>query len=188
MTSDQLIAAFTGLQTAAVVFGLVFVSAQLRESRRIARGGAYQGWLDTMLAFFMMLADNEGLSQLYWKGRRDLKSLNEIEVSPFFYLCVTYFTLIENLYVQYEEGLIPKEVFLPWQYGFADGLKGNGFAEYWRLESAQFAPVFRDFVDGVLREQVGAAGETKMSAFWSLVNTQTAHDGPGSLGEAAGTT
>lgn len=162
---------FAGVQTVAVAAGLVFVNVQLRDSRRMAKGSAYQSWLDTILAFFMSLADNEGLSQLYWKGRKDITTLNEAEVSQFFYLCVTYFTLIENLYVQYDQGLIPKSVFLPWQYGFADGLKGSGFMEYWRLESDHYAPTFKRFVNQLLYDQDGSPGDTKLSAFWSLVDT-----------------
>ena len=70
MSTDVWVAIFTGIQTAAVVSGLIFVSVQLRDSRRIAKGGAYQNWLDTIVQFFMTLAHNEGLSELYWTAER----------------------------------------------------------------------------------------------------------------------
>lgn len=170
MTTDLVVAIFTGIQTIAVVSGLLFVSLQLRDARRIARGGAYQAWLDTMVQFFQSLGEVEGLSDLYWRGRKDIGSLTETEIPRFFYLCVTYFTLIENLYVQYDQGLIPEDAFLPWQHGLTEGLTGSGFAEYWRLEAAHFAPSFRTFVDSLLSAELGPASDSKMSAFWSLVN------------------
>jgi len=168
MTAEGASAVATIIQTVAVISGLIFVSVQLRDSRRIAKGAAYQGWLDTILQFFMALAQTEGLSELYWRGRRDIKALDDTEMSQFFYLCVTYFTLLENLYIQFDQGLIPKRVFLSWENSLIADMSSPGFVEYWRLEAGQYNSVFRAFVDRLLLEQVGK-GEKNVSAFWPLV-------------------
>ena len=75
MSVEDWVAIFTGVQTIAVVSGLVFVSVQLRDARRISSGGAYQNWLNTMLGFFGSLANDAKLATLYWRGRKDISSL-----------------------------------------------------------------------------------------------------------------
>lgn len=166
ITADHIFAVLSALESLAVVGSILFVGFQLRDTRRITAGNAYQAWLDTMIPFFMSLAQDEKLAQLYWTGRNKLSDLKKNDVPRFFYLCVTYFALMEDLYVQYRQGLIPKEVFLPWQHGFQENLTGSGFSEYWKLESSHFAPVFREYVDKLLNTD--PTEEDKINAFYEL--------------------
>lgn len=156
----------TVVESLAVVGSILFVGFQLRETRRITAGNGYQAWLDGMTQFFMSLAQDPKLADLYWRGRNNLEDLKKEEVPRFFYLCVTYFALIEDLYVQNRQGLIPNEVFLPWQHGFQENLTGSGFTEYWKLEASHFAPVFREYVENLISS--AEDGDDKINAFYEI--------------------
>ena len=168
MSFDQLAPVLTVIESLALIGSILFVGLQLKETRRITAGNAYQSWLDGMIPFFMALAQDPALADMYWRGRNNLQDLEKSEIPRFFYLCVTYFALIEDLYVQNRQGLIPNEVFLPWQHGFQENLTGSGFSEYWKLEANHFAPVFRDYVEGL----IGSAteSEAKLNAFYEFAS------------------
>lgn len=148
-------AIFSIFEALAVVASLLFINVQLREARRVSSGNAYQSWLDSMNSFFSSLSASEDLGLIYWKGRAELTKLNKKEYSRFFYLCVQWFTLMENLHIQYQQKLIPDEFFHPWQNTIrADINNHRGLLQYWQLEGELYSPQFRSFVDSLITMNV----------------------------------
>ena len=162
---EIIVAIFSILEAVAVIASLLFIGIQLRETRKATEGNAYQAWLDSVNNFYASLAQGEGLAYIYWKGRTNIAKLSEAELPRFFYLCVQWFSLMENLHVQYSQGMIPTEFFKPWQEALRVDLSDDGLQEYWKLERDQFTPIFRQFVDELV---LSSESHSNINAFLKL--------------------
>lgn len=163
---------FAFVQTLAVVAGLVFVGLQIRDARRVTQGATYHTWVETFLSFSSQLATEPDLATLFWRGRTSPRHLSEPETAQFLHLCMTHFTIFENLFLQSEQKLIPHAIFRHWRDAFASGLQGEGFERYWKLERTHYADNFSDFVAQQLELQRTQGAPSQLEAFRSTLQLE----------------
>ncbi len=136
----------------AVVVTLLFALRQLRvagaqanESRSANRLVLWTGVQNQALEFYKFLAASD-VADLYARGRKDPTTLNEIEQKRFFYLCVSWFTIQENIFEAARSGYLPDTFIEGWTAAFDDDLKDAGFCWFWKMEGNFFDPNFQQRV------------------------------------------
>jgi len=136
----------------AVVAGLVFVGLEIRQNTAIARAETRQALTEQSLESINALSTNEELGRQLdlwlWgdDGHTDACADGLHQVCRWVRGQVR---ILENAFLQYEEGLIDESVFL--SYGWQDSplIRSPHFAPWWRAIRSSYHP---DFVDALEAE------------------------------------
>jgi hypothetical protein len=140
----------------AVVIAVLFAVRQLRISTTQVKEGRaanrFQLWVSVQtqaIEFYKFISAAENV-EIYLKGRENPHSLNSLEASRFFYFCVAWFTLQENIFEASQTGYLPAEYFTGWMQAFDEDLKDAGFLWFWTKEGHLFDKIFQERVNRIL--------------------------------------
>lgn len=135
----------------AIVLTLFFLAWQTRLSQKATKSLCAQTSSSGFNTFYLTLASDGTLAELYRRGRKDPSTLDEIETHRFFYACVIWFTNHESTYMQWKKKLLPKDFFAAWDVALRDDLVDIGFREFWNIEGEFFDRKFRDYINAIFR-------------------------------------
>jgi hypothetical protein len=148
---SQLADLSTIIEAIAVVVTLIALFFQLRQTNKIARTTAYQNLCDTYNQFICTVVQSEQLSDLFYRtGRLKPETLDATQEAQFFFVATLYFGFHENLFIQKQNGILPRELYQGWKSALKYNLQTPGFEAYWKREKREYVPSFRVYVDDCL--------------------------------------
>jgi hypothetical protein len=134
-----------------VILSLIFVGIEIRQNTRVARGetrtnlaALNQDWL-----FLVANSDEGEIYRRVWIAPES-EELTQAELSRANLLMIANLRRLENVYFQYEEGLVDESALESYGFRTNNGLFGGGaFREWWFAEDNRsvFHPGFVSFFE-----------------------------------------
>lgn len=107
--------AITAIAEAVGAFGviatLLYLATQIRQATRVAKADFFYRQIDGWIDFNLRIANNEELSELFWKTLESPDRLSEEEELRSRHLLSGLFRLGERLYYARQDDLVSEEIF-----------------------------------------------------------------------------
>ena len=140
----ELIAAIATIAT------LVYLAIQIRYSTKTTRGNTHNYTATAWSELSLKIATDADLSALYALGRRSPEKLSKEEITRFYLVVDATMSQIENIWVQYKNGLFYKSD----QDRFDNILRSlfstPGIQQYWSKRRDSFTVEFIEYVENEL--------------------------------------
>lgn len=132
----------------AVVLTLGYLAVQIRQNTRALRASTHQALIDSTLMYQSLTLNNPDVARIRLYGAMDPSKLTEEDQYRFRTAMEMLFRLIENAFVQHEEGTLGDEGWHRYaetvRYHFRDY---PSVVEWWKSERIPFGPRFSAWVD-----------------------------------------
>ncbi len=135
------------LATIAVVVSVVYLAAEIRQGTRATHSQTYQAATLSLAEMAGIVAGNRDLSRIYAEGQHDPDSLTKEEYYQFVYLGLSRFRRYENIYFQYENGLIGEEFWQGHRENLVYFFHQPGFQKFWSERRLGFSRGMREFLE-----------------------------------------
>jgi hypothetical protein len=132
----------------AVVVSVIGLSFQMRMNTRSLRSYSYSRALDRLAAVQSKLGADASLTELFFRGVREPRSLTTVERIRFTWVFYEIFGAFEFIHDEARSGALPKDVWLCWDATLAWWLSLPGVVEWWQSKPAPFNALFTAHMDG----------------------------------------
>ena len=138
---------------AAIVASLIFVGLEMRQTRAIALAATYQTQADSEM-FVVSFMQQPHILPVFIKLETD-EALTQYEQWLLVGSLNVWFTYLENIHFQIENGMLSREILDGHLLGIKSLLAHPKFIEYWELTRNNWRPSFSrdidEFLDGIDR-------------------------------------
>jgi len=132
---------------AAVVVSLVYLIIQIRQNTRSIRSATYQSIVESAAACNRTLSESKALARVMRLGSEDPAQLDADEQVQYSFLCMQFFDIFENLYLQFTHGELDDDYWRPREAAFLGLFDGTGFALCWSQYGGNYSGSFRTHVE-----------------------------------------
>lgn len=130
-----------------VVASLVFVGLEIRQNTAVARGQARQELAALNQEFLVLMAQDTAFNALWRRGWRDDVELTAMESSRAIFMAIINLRRMENVYLQYREGLVDESALRSYGLGTSYFTETNRFRDWWRNGRDGYHPDFVAFFE-----------------------------------------
>ena len=140
----------------AVVVSLIYLASQIRQNSKLLEAAAEDSRLQTFNATSAMIVGDPEIARIHWDGIEDYEALSEADrrrFDPFMSMIYQTFARQWEYHRRGQSTTTSWDQMLRgmrWQY------ERPGVAQWWRKYHAIYSPDFREFVDGLIREDEAA--------------------------------
>lgn len=146
--TDMVIAVAAIAQAMALIGSLAFIYCELRDNTRAVKSATYQSVINARADLEGRLSHDLGSIHTYRVGREAPDELNQDDLLRFNQIISSLFNLYENLYFQYQSGLLNRELWSGWCRNlFLDDFLHPGVQAWWKEKNHLYSKRFRDFVN-----------------------------------------
>jgi hypothetical protein len=104
----------TIVQAVLVIISLGFIWSQLRRGTKLAKAANSQAIAEQALSFNSLLIEHSDVAELWYGGGADFPSTNKTNEYRYRELLVQWLILHENIYYQWNKGLLDPEIYNSW--------------------------------------------------------------------------
>ena len=134
-----------------VILSLLFVGFEIRQNTAIARGEARQNLAQLNQDWLVLLGQDAEFESLWHRAffAPEPQPLTEAEDRRAHYIMTVHIRRLENVYLQYRQGLVSESALQNYGFASAESLNTPQFERYWiEFEWRDgFDPEFADFLD-----------------------------------------
>lgn len=131
----------------AVTLTVVYLAIEIRRSTRATHSQTYQSATQALAEMAAIVGESKEKSRIFSVGMADPKKLDSDESLQFAYLGISLFRRYENVFFQYQSGMIDDDFW----FGHRDNLlwffHRPGTQEWWKERRLGFSKGFREFLD-----------------------------------------
>jgi hypothetical protein len=131
----------------AVVVSVIGLSFQIRINTRSLRSYSYSRALDRLAAVQAKLSADASLTELFFRGVRDNRSLTVVDRMRFTWIFYEMFGAFEFIHDEAKSGALPDGVWKRWDTTLAWWLSLPGVVEWWKTKPTPFGSEFSLHVD-----------------------------------------
>jgi hypothetical protein len=148
---------------AIIVQGILFIVSiflvwyQLRENTNLVRAANTQKLVELSVPFYLRLAQDRALAELWQKASQHIDELDEIDRFRYINLLSWWLTLHENIYHQWGNKLIDEETFTSWTRDLEYLMKRQQLGSLWPELNSFFESSFAQHVTAILARQAKEA-------------------------------
>jgi hypothetical protein len=132
-----------------VIISVIYLALQVRSNARQTRLASMRSMSDAFNQWLYGLAGNPQIGDLYYRGMRDLQSIEGADLPRFSALMDSLFRIYEDMYYQKLEGHLDPRVWLGFEAPMRDIIAYPGAQAWWRTRSHWFSREFQEFIDGL---------------------------------------
>jgi hypothetical protein len=179
MTLGDLASLGSFVSGVAVLVSLIYLATQVRQATKHTRAQISQAIVDRRVDI-QIHQTSADLSELILRGRRGDQAMTPLEVARFMSWARSQFWSAEDIFLQYRDGMLRKEMYDSFRNSMINIMRGAGMQATWESLRQNFIPDFMAFMDGAAREAV-ARGYYDTAVVWSdsvekhLALERTAH-------------
>jgi hypothetical protein len=129
-----------------VIISLLYLSAQIRQSNRVARAAAQEVLATSGREFTQPIASDPELYRIFSAGVEEFDSLVGADRGRFLHLAFQMGKVFESAYYHHLQGLLDDGIWAGWKAAMAHYFHAPGWKRYWALRADLYSPAFRDFV------------------------------------------
>jgi hypothetical protein len=136
----------------AVVVSVIYASIQIRHNTRAVTASAYQQVVNSFAEISFDIASNRGLADLYLRGGKDFRSLDEVERAQYSLMLLSFLRRAENVLFQSTTRVLTGEHWSGIRTSIKAILTPPGARACWSEINDRLNPHFRDFVTALIDE------------------------------------
>ena len=130
----------------AIIGSLLVLIFQIRQANALTREAAVREQIDGLKRIFVALYENADITDIYIRGMRDSRQLNEVEFSRFRTFSLSLLRQWEGLHMQFCKGWVDKDIWEVHTRQLRSGQQTDTFRHLWSIDKELFAEDFQDFV------------------------------------------
>jgi hypothetical protein len=153
MTLNDLASLGSFVSGLAVLVSLIYLATQVRQATKHTRAQISQAIVDRRVDIQMHQASAE-LSEIVMRGRRGDETMTALEVARFMSWARSQFWNAEDIFLQYREGMLRKEMYGSFRSSMVNIMRGAGMQTAWESLRLSFIPDFTAFMDDTGREAI----------------------------------
>ena len=147
-----------------VLITLIYLAVQIRDNTRSLHAGSLESVLNGPRdRYFLPMAVEPDLADIYARGLNSLENLNEQEKRRFFYLIYEQLFQMQQVMHLRERELIPQVDFEAWLFYTASLMRTPGGREMWRHCEKVITPT----IAGLVNEEIGR--DTEQPSFIDMI-------------------
>lgn len=140
--------------TIAVTLTVVYLAIQVRRNTRAMHSQTYQFATQALGEMAAIVGETKDKSRIFAVGMADPTNLDKDEYLQFAYLGTSLFRRYENVYFQYQSGMINDDFWCGHRENLLWFFHRPGTQAWWRERRLGFSRSFREFLEGTIREDV----------------------------------
>ena len=147
---------------AAIFVGLsvVYLALQIRASTQATRSQTYQLATSALAEMAGIIGSDRELARIFRVGMVEPASLTEDEYTQFGYLGISLFRRFENVFFQYQSGMIDEDFWVGHRDNILWFFHRPGTQAWWKDRKFAFSKRFREFLDNSKPAEI-ASPETR---------------------------
>ena len=165
MSIPELASITTVISGIAVVFSLVFLALQVRQSNRNQRSLIQQGRTDRMVEIMLRMTDRH-VGETVEVAHTNCAKMNAAQIWCFYGFAGSIFWTFEDSYLQLQANTLDTS---SWQSDETTLRRLLAFPAYrvvWKLARDGMGPRFRNYIDSIVRD-IDSDGPENLSSLWS---------------------
>lgn len=135
------------------IVSIVLVWYQLRDNTRQVRASNTQKLVELSIPFYLQLAQDRALSELWQQGAQGIDGLDEIDRSRYFSLLTWWLMLHENIYHQWRKQLIDEDTYSSWTRDLEFYAQRQQLGNRWTQLNSYFEESFAEHVTAIIARQ-----------------------------------
>ncbi len=141
---------------AIVVQGILFIVSiglvwyQLRENTALVRAGNTQKLVELSTPFYLQLAQDRALTELWQQGTHHVKELDEVDRERYFSLLTWWLMLHENIYHQWRKKLIDEDTYNSWTIDLEYFARRQQLGTHWDRLQTYFEASFAQHITTII--------------------------------------
>jgi hypothetical protein len=133
----------------AVVLTLCFLAVQLKQNSNSLKANAAQSVIQSLANAYNTTAMSPELCHVIVVGAKDMSKLNEFEKAQLYMWLTSWFRLVEQAYLHYLKGHIPKSTWSGQFTHIQAAMSGDAIASFWATRKGIYSAEFQEFVDNL---------------------------------------
>ena len=147
----------TWIQTVAVVASLLFINVQLNQQIKLSKAANAQAFVRLGQPLNLKLTEAD-TAKLWLKKENAAEKKGEpteadIDDARFDAMLANFLTFYENIYVQFDQGLVTKEIFELWDKDIEYFVLNEPMEDFWANSKDAYQVKFRAHVDELLQKK-----------------------------------
>jgi hypothetical protein len=147
---ERLAALASVISALAVVLSVVYAAVQIRHNTRAVTGAAFQQVVNSFAEISFEIAKDRKLAELYLRGGRDYRSLDEVERAQYSLMLLSFLRRAENVLFQSSSHVLTGEHWSGIRTSIAAILDPPGARACWSEIEGRLNPEFRSFVASLI--------------------------------------
>ena len=131
----------------AVVLTLCFLAVQLRQNSNSLKANAAQSVIQSLANAYNTTAMSPELCYVIVVGAKDMSKLTELEKAQLYMWLTSWFRLVEQAYLHYLKGHIPKTTWSGQYTHIQAAMSGDAIASFWATRKGIYSVEFQEFVE-----------------------------------------
>jgi hypothetical protein len=147
MSLQDLASLSTALSGIGVIFTVIYAALQIRNNTREVRATAFQQVVNSFASISFDIAKDRTLSDLYLRGGRDIKALDDVEHAQYTLMLLSFLRRAENVFFQTETHMLHEQHWFGIRESTRAVMAPPGARACWAEIRTRFNPQFAEFVD-----------------------------------------
>ena len=135
-----------------VILSLIYLAVQVRGNTRSQRNDIEARALERLGSMQREMSSNPDLNKVHMRGLIDVKSLKPAERVQFTWWLTEFFSAMEFLYVQHEQGNVSEAIWQRWVETYKWWMTFPGVREWWKGKPTPFSSKFTAFTENCLEQ------------------------------------
>lgn len=142
------VSAIAGMLAAIFVgVSVVYLAVQIKSSTRATHSQTYQLATSALAEMAGIIGSDKKLARVFRIGMVDPSVLDEDELTQFGYLGISLFRRFENVFFQYQSGMIDEDFWVGHRDNILWFFHRPGMQMWWKDRKFAFSKSFREFLD-----------------------------------------
>lgn len=151
MTLQTLTSIVSIVEAVFFVISVLFIWLQIRERNRLARIANTQSLVELTSPYLILVAQDREVAAFWAHGAKNYDTLDEVDRVRFVQLLAGWLIIHENVFYQYQNGLLDQKIHQSWEMQLRDFIHGRQLGLIWEKEfKVFFQPDFQKQVERIL--------------------------------------
>jgi len=151
------VSAITGVFAAIfVALTVVYLAIQIKSSTQATRSQTYQLATSALAEMAAIIGSDKELARIFRIGMANPATLTEDEFMQFGYLGISLFRRFENVFFQYQSGMIDEDFWVGHRDNILWFFHRPGMQTWWKDRKFAFSKRFREFLDNSAQSEIAS--------------------------------
>jgi hypothetical protein len=149
---------------AAIFIGLTvaYLALQIKASTQATHSQTYHLATSALAEMAAIVGRDRALARVFRIGMVDPNALTEDEFTQFGYLGISLFRRFENIFFQYQSGMIDEDFWVGHRENIIWFFHRPGIQAWWQDRKFGFSERFREFLDGSSPAEIASPGTRRL--------------------------
>ncbi len=145
-----------------VIVSVAYLAVQVRKNTQATHSQTYQLATSALAEMAGIIGSDKALARVFRIGMVSADKLDEDELAQFGYLGISLFRRFENVFFQYQAGLVDEDFWTGHRDNILWFFHRPGMQAWWKDRKFAFSKSFREFLDGSTPGEITSPGSRRL--------------------------